>query len=74
MNYNLKFKYKKERRYWNVTIYADNEEQGIEKTKEFLKSKNNIEKAILEKIVYKYKTIYKFDLKENKKDEIIKFI
>lgn len=74
MNYNLKFKYKKERRYWNVTIYADNEEQGIEKTKEFLKSKNNIEKAILEKIVYKHKTIYKFDLKENKKDEIIKFI
>lgn len=67
MKYNLKFKYKKERGYWNVTIYAHNEEQGIEKAKEFLKSKNNIEKAILEKILYKHKMIYKFDLKENEK-------
>ena len=59
MNYNLKFKYKGKRGYWNTTIYAENDEEAIKKTELFLNGKYNIEKVVLEKLEYKYKEIYK---------------
>ena len=58
MNYNLKFKYKGKRGYWNTTIYAENDEEAIKKTELFLNGKYNIEKVVLEKLYYKHKKIY----------------
>ena len=58
MNYNLKFKYKCKRGYWNVSIYAENEKEAIEKSIDYIKNKQNIEKIILEKTYYKTKKIF----------------
>ena len=58
MNYNLKFKEKGKRGYWNVSIYAENEKEAIEKSIDYIKNKQNIEKIILEKTYYKTRKIF----------------
>lgn len=67
MNYNLKFKYKGKRGYWNTTIYAENDEGAIKKTELFLNGKYNIEKVVLEKLYYKHKKIYERGVNKWKK-------
>lgn len=57
-NYNLRFKRRNERGYWNVTINAKNDEEALKETKKYLDGKDYIEKAILEKTYYRYKKIY----------------
>ena len=64
MDYNLKFKKKGERGYWNVSIYAENEKEAIEKSIDYIKNKQNIEKIILEKTYYKTKKIFEKNLLE----------
>ena len=67
MNYNLKFKYKGKRGYWNTTIYAENDEEAIKKTELFLNGKYNIEKVVLKKLYYTHKKIYERGVKKWKK-------
>ena len=64
MNYNLKLKKKGERGYWNVSIYAENEKEAIEKSIDYRKNKKNIEKIILEKTYYKTRKIFEKKLLE----------
>ena len=54
--YNLKWKKNKEQGFWNTNIYAENDEEAIEKAKKYISIKN-AEKASIEKIKYSYKTI-----------------
>lgn len=57
--YNLKFKNEpNERGFWNTSIYADSDEEAIEIV-ERIKGKKS--KCILEKIIYKYKTVKKWE-------------
>ena len=61
MTYNLKFRKKGEKRgYWNCTIVADNDEEAIIKSKEYIKDKG-FKKVKLCKTIYKEKIIYDFD-------------
>ena len=64
MSYNLKFKEKGERGYWSVSIYAENEKEAIEKSIDYIKNKQNIEKIILEKTYYKTRKIFEKNLLE----------
>ena len=64
MDYNLKFKYKGKRGYWNVSIYAENEKEAIEKSIDYIKNEQNIEKIILEKTYYKTRKIFEKNLLE----------
>ena len=64
MDYNLKFKYKGKRGYWSVSIYAENEKEAIEKSIDYIKNKQNIEKIILEKTYYKTRKIFEKKLLE----------
>lgn len=61
MDYNLKFKKEKdEKGYWNTSVFADTDEEAIQKA-ERLKGKGKYYKVVLEKITYKYKTIKKWE-------------
>ena len=64
MDYNLKFKYKGKRGYWNVSIYAENEKEAIEESIDYIKNEQNIEKIILEKTYYKTRKIFEKNLLE----------
>lgn len=57
MNYNLKLKYKNERGWWNMTIIADNIDEAIKDVEEKLKNEENLEKAKLQELKFKYKTL-----------------
>lgn len=61
MDYNLKFKKKGERGYWNTTIYAQNDEEAIKEGINYIKTREdtkNIEKIKIEKRYIKYRKIY----------------
>lgn len=61
MDYNLKFKKKRERGYWNTTIYAQNDEEAIKEGINYIKTREdtkNIEKIKIEKMYIKYRKIY----------------
>lgn len=54
--YNLKWKINKEQGFWNTNIYAEDDEEAIEIAKKYI-SIQNVEKASIQKIIYKFKTI-----------------
>lgn len=61
IDYNLKFKKKGERGYWNTTIYAQNDEEAIKESINYIKTREdteNIEKIKIEKMYIKYRKIY----------------
>lgn len=61
MVYNLKFKKEKEEKgYWNSSVFADTDEEAIQKA-ERLKANGKYYSVILEKIIYKYKTVKKWE-------------
>lgn len=60
--YNLRFKKKGERGYWHISIYGETIEDAARKVKKFIVSQEyEIEKAYLEKIIYKTKKIWEWE-------------
>jgi len=64
MDYNLKFKYKKQRGYWNTTIKAYSKEEAIKQAEYFIIKDKSIEKAILGEIVYKIRKIKEWNVED----------
>lgn len=61
MVYDLKFRHENEKRgYWHTTINAENDDEAIEKAKEYIKDKNYKNVKIV-KTIYKEKMIFDFD-------------
>lgn len=61
MDYTLKFKKEKEDKgYWNTSVFADTDEEAIQKAKR-LKANGKYYSVILERITYKYKTVKKWE-------------
>ena len=61
MDYNLKFKKEEEDKgYWNTSVFADTDEEAIQKA-ERLKANGKYYSVILERIIYKYKTVKKWE-------------
>lgn len=61
MDYTLKFKKEKEEKgYWNTSVFADTDEEAIQKA-ERLKANGKYYSVILERIIYKYKTVKKWE-------------
>ena len=61
MDYNLKFKKKGKRGYWNTSIYVQNDEEAIKESINYIKTREdaeNIEKIKIEKIYIKHRKIY----------------
>lgn len=59
--YNLKFKKKGERGYWNMPITATEEKEAIQEVKFFIWKRDDIEKAYLEEIIYKTKKVWGYE-------------
>lgn len=59
--YNLKFKKKGERGYWNISITAEEEKEAIEEARDFIWRRGNIEKAYLEEIIHKTKKVWGYE-------------
>ena len=61
MDYILKFKKeKKDKGYWNTTIYAENDKEAIAKVEELRKDGKHY-KCKLGKIKYSFRNIYKWE-------------
>lgn len=61
MDYILKFKKeKKDKGYWNTTIYAENDKEAIAKVEELRKDGKHY-KCKLEKIKYSFRNIHKWE-------------
>lgn len=61
MDYTLKFKKEKEDKgYWNTSVFADTDEEAIQKA-ERLKANGKYYSVILKKVIYKYKTVKKWE-------------
>ena len=59
--YNLKFKKKGEKGYWNISITATKEEDAINEARFFLWKREDIEKAYIEEIIHKTKKIWGYE-------------
>lgn len=59
-DYNLKFKKKGERGYWNMSITATKEEDAINEARFFIWKRKDIEKAYIEEIIYKTKKVWSY--------------
>ena len=59
MTYNLKIKYKGESGFWNTSVFAENDDEAVEKARFMigLKPQKIIEKAVLEKCITKFKKV-----------------
>lgn len=59
MTYNLKIKYKGKDKFWNTSVFAENDNEAVEKARLMigLKPQKIIEKAVLEKCIIKYKKV-----------------
>ena len=64
MDYNLKFKYKNERGFWNTSIKAESTEEAIKEAEYFILKDKRIEKAILGEIIYKTKKIKEWNVED----------
>ena len=63
--YNLRFKKKNERGYWNTSIKGETLEEAIKEAEKFLVSrKGEIKKAYLEKNIYKTKVMCEWESEE----------
>ena len=60
--YNLRFKKKGERGYWHTSIEGETIEEAIKSSKELIISRPyEIEKAYLEKTIYKTKKVWEWE-------------
>lgn len=58
--YNLKFKKKGERGYWNMSITATEKEDAIKEAEEFIWKRGDIVEAHIEEIIYKTKKVWSY--------------
>lgn len=59
-NYNLKFKKKGEKGYWNISIKATKEEDAIKEAEEFIWKKGYIAEGYIEEIIHKAREVWSY--------------